>query len=1514
MIVKKILAVFLNLCMLASCFNTALAQSNAENDLIEAYALANSGNTAVAVFGKEPLTKNISDIAISDRNCTLTTKDGVEVYAVKKESVKGSRSSVNGRIYIDIDDSFFCNNTDGSEFVVTVDYFDCDMTNFNIKYDGLYGITDSETFYTTNSGKLKKHSFVISDAKFSNGITKSGTSKGYDIELGYETYERAATPRTTYFAGITVKRIPAKYPVMAVIESDTTGHIFDYADKPHFTNTVTNYSDSAKTVNIKYTAQNKLGNVEWTASEKVSLSAHESKKIAVNPQINTYGLYYLTADIGGDFTAETQFSYINTAQDGLYNERLGVNVGINDERPVEYTETVLKLTKKLGTRNIRTSVYWQWNEGANGITMGHAKNSMEAVKNADMDPIWLIFGGNAQYGIGDNTLGTNLTQIGHYADFANYVIDNYGGDKIEIWNEPNLSSFATNGTAQNYAYFASNAAKLIHEKHPEVRLGALSLCGITSSESTHHTNEFTQELINTEAYQNGYLQAGTYHPYSWFGAPEKSGMLEGTMKLHDMITEQTGTNAKVWLTEVGWHTAQSSNAMHNPREQSAYHQRNFVIWDAEPELEYYDIYNLVKNGNLKDEQEDLFGIVDSDVASESGIPFLATEAYAALANMNNIMAGCSKPVKVETGISDVYAYKLKNEKRGNDILTFWRYSDKTNAAISVNLGTTSVTYVDSYGNETVLESDNGIYELVPDVELTYLVGDFDNVSITESDMTVSELNLNIESEGCASFTVDGINNASKAVIKEKKFVLSSGGNVKNGKAEFEVTAPELRDNKTSFTVLLKDGNAVRSAFRIYLDKQKNVGVGFKEDFSDFTLEYDTEINNRINNWWIEGSDNSDVKKYVWTETVTDRLGNTMKDALCLAPTANKSGVKSMRGGRAWTQYLQPGETMTVEMDIMAETGADLAIGMANSDTDKVEDCVGYVLFRLNPQSNGYDESKLYYGGAQNAWTDNKYAIGDLNFVRDEVNHIRIDYTLNSDVSNYTKDTMKVTLSNSAGDNQTKEIKTNYRTVGANQPSPLTAIKGITILKFDTTKKVYLDNVNVYLNETKTDAEKYYYLKENFATYENAPNDKGEPYKWRIETENNQTAGTDGKTFLSLENFENDKGDYLDSALKIGSTAGLNFPTNAASTKIRGGIGWEGEIGTGGWGGTWNENYAINVELDIVPQADTKFDLKLFTDKDEIPEHTYTISTLFYIEDGKIKTRGDSSNKENMNNLTLKFGEINHIKAQYVIHPNSASGKCSDQVVLTLTNSAGENQTQRDEYVNYKPEGNGFSKIKGIALWKYDSTSSVYIDNLEVYKENVTKPTATISSTDINEGENLTVSFDKEMCADSMKYIKILTADGSAVEYVGNLSDDGKTYTINASLKGGTEYILNVPTTVKDKTGISLLSEAEARFMPITLNSRLSVMDDEKESSSTDKISAGDEVIVNVTLSNDKNLQTVLLILAGYDENGKMTSIKSAKVTATKATKPVSMRAGDGVKYKVFMWNAFDGAPLCANLQ
>lgn len=1391
------------------------------------------------------------------------------------------------------------------------------MTNFNIKYDGLYGITDSETFYTTNSGNLKKHSFVLSDAKFANGITKSG--KGYDIELGYATYSRAATARTTYFAGITVKRIPAKNPVMAVIESDTVGHIFNYADKPHFTNTVTNYSDSAKTVKVKYTAQNKLGNIEWTSTESVSLSAGETKKTAVNPQINTYGLYYLTAQTDDDFTAETQFSYVNTAQDGLFNERLGQGLHINDENPVERSKTILDLVKKSGTRSIRSSVYWQWNENENGITMGHAGKTMEAIKETGMDPLWMMYGGNAQYGLGDNALGTNLTDIGHFADFANYVIENYGGNKIEIWNEPNLTSFADNGSAENYAYFASNAAKLIHEKHPEVHLGALSLCGITSSESTHHTHEFTQKLIDTEAYKNGYLYAGTYHPYPWNGAPEKSGMLEGTMELNDMISDQTGKDTKVWLTEVGWHTAQSSSAMHNPREQSAYHQRNFMIWDEVPEMECYYIYDFVKDGNLKDEQEDLFGIIDNDVAPESGIPYLVTEAYAALTNMNNIMAGCSKPVKVETGISDVYAYKSKNEKRGDDILTFWRYSDKINAAISVNLGVTSVTYVDSYGNETLLESDTGIYELVPDFELTYLAGDFDNVSITESDMSVSELNLNVLSEGSASFSIDGIENATKAVIKDKNFVISSGGGVKNGTAQFRVTAPELRDNKTSFTVLLKDGNAVRSAFRVYLDKQESIGVGFKEDFSDFTLEYDTEINNRINSWWIEAQDNSDVKKYVWTETVTDGLGNTMTDALCLAPTADKSGNKQMRGGRGWTQYVQPGETLTVEMDIMAETGADFAIGMANESTDKVEDGLGYALFRLNTESSSYDESKLYYGAAQNIWTPSSYTIGDLQFVRGEVNHIRIDYTMNTDVSNGTADSMKVTLSNSAGDNQTKTVKTGYRSTGDNQPAPLTAIKGLTIIKFDSAAKVYLDNINVYLNETETAAEKYYYLQEDFASYENAANDKGEPYKWRIETQDNEATGKNGEAYRFLEDFENDSGDYLDSALKLGPTKDIEFYNNNAKD-IRGGVGWEGEIISAGYTGYllgyWRNNYAAIAEMDIVPESDTNLDIMFYTDKDSIPEHS-RIASMFHIKDGKVYTHGTSGNADSgldeMTDLTLKIGEVNHFKVQYVIHPNSGSVKIDDQVILTLSNSAGESQQHVDKYVNNKA-ADGFTAFKGIGLHKYDTTSTIYIDNIEVYRENVTKPTAAISNTDINEGDSITVTFDKAMCADTMKYITVKKADGTNIDYIGRLSDDGKTYTIAADLKGGTEYILNVPENVKDKSGVTLANKAEARFMPVTLNSRLTVTCDGDELSAADKISAGDEVIVNVSASNDKNLQTVLVILAGYDESGKMMSMNSTKVTVTKATKPVTMRAGDGDNYKVFMWESFDGKPLCANLQ
>ena len=254
---------------------------------------------------------------------------------------------------------------------------------------------------------------------------------------------------------------------------------------------------------------------------------------------------------------------------------------------------------------------------------------------------------------------------------------------------------------------------------------------------------------------------------------------------------------------------------------------------------------------------------------KSGVPLLASETFAALTNINNILAGCEKPVKLDTGDENVHSYKYRDNGRGRDVVTFWRESDNVNTAVSIDLGVNSVIFADSYGNETVLESEDGVYNLVPDVEVNYLIGNFSNAGITNSEMEISALNIDVLSEGIADVKISGISDASTAEIKESDFVTLQNSGIEKGNADLKVALPELTDSTTSFNILLKDGNKVRSVIRIYLNKRNTLGANFFDDFSNYSYSLDTGENNRKDSWWIESQGNEDVDDYIRVKSITD---------------------------------------------------------------------------------------------------------------------------------------------------------------------------------------------------------------------------------------------------------------------------------------------------------------------------------------------------------------------------------------------------------------------------------------------------------------------------------------------------------------------------------------------------------------------------------------------------------------------------------------------------------------------
>lgn len=830
---KKLISSFLAVCSIAACFSNAAVITAAPT------AAETDTNIASATFGSKTEKSNIKSVAEAG-DCTLTNHNGNEALKIYRQAAKHQFSSSMGKIYIDLDDEFFCGNTDGSQFKVTVDYLDFNKSCFTIFYDSLTGKKEEEVVYGGQTNLVKSHTFILDDANFANGIDGNGAAGSYDIEIGFPEWYNVAFARTAYISGITVERIPAKYAVMAEMKSDVPGHIFNFNDVPMFSHTLTNYTDEEQTVSVTYTAEKKSGGIEWQETEELTFAPREVKTFDKNLGINNYGMYFYNVNISNDnfdYNNDTQFSYVNTAKDGLYNERFGYSshIGIYPET----ARTQLDIMRKSNTNSIRDGFTWTWTENSNGI--GEDTAFIASLwKEYDLDGVALVMGGNTVLGYTEKDFDLPTTDHGAEG-FASYIDKLVAAGipedaKIELWNEPNLTNFAANSSGKNYALFATKVSRILSERYPDMEFGGLALCGIGSSETTHHTHEFTQALIDEGGFDT--IGAVTMHPYYALAGPDSGYMIDNVYELVNMVKD-AGYDVKIWNTEIGWTKGDSggAEAVFTAREQSAYHQRYFVLWDEHPEFEYYFLYDFMKDGKLRDEREDLFGIIDNTLAPESGIPYLATEAYVSLTNMNNILAGAERPVEIETNVGKTTAYQYRNNARNEDILAFWRVEDDDTEVMHVNLGCNSVRFVDNYGNEKVLTSANGEYDIVPDFDMNYLIGNFGNVSIGPSNMTVSSVYANAISKDMVKVELSGLTNATSVEIEEDGFVeFLTGSEVVDGKVTLNIALPELRDDEMGFRLVVKNGEENVTTMRVLLKKSEvvNATLGISIKNQDYT--------------------------------------------------------------------------------------------------------------------------------------------------------------------------------------------------------------------------------------------------------------------------------------------------------------------------------------------------------------------------------------------------------------------------------------------------------------------------------------------------------------------------------------------------------------------------------------------------------------------------------------------------------------------------------------------------------
>lgn len=710
------------------------------------------------------------------------------------------------------------------------------------------------------------------------------------------------------------------------------------------------------------------------------------------------------------------------------------------------------------------------------------------------------------------------------------------------------------------------------------------------------------------------------------------------------------------------------------------------------------------------------------------------------------------------------------------------------------------------------------------------------------------------------------------------------------------------------------------------DSTDDIKYLINDDFSDFELVptgtwvggkdstpsgwKNTETNNGIDNWRIEGNnENSGIGDYV---TKADKNnGSNGETLLNNALRLSRMMGSNIYGARVWNDNIGAGDTLTIEYKVWVGDKAEFGIGLVDESrtiTTYEDNPNAYLFYVLE------DNSTLLNAKYHLNYVDaNSYEEWDkIDFKKNEVNDVKIEITMNDDVSSDTDDTIKMTVINSAG--TTSQSKTHrFRSSNGGSNPKICSIKGISFQSRRTTDKtytdeehaVYLDDVKVYKSQpsdTKT------LINEDFSNgYGNWKMQGNDGYK-NVALDGWVEAPKD----LVVENDGSESTKLMDGAFYAGENETAETERKAF-LRMRRDFDNKEIVGAG---------ESFTAEFDIYADEYAKLSVTLVgandNDNDLTPRSTvfFAYSTeytngkstqdVFHSTTQSNATAGANANK--YNGLIFKRNEVNHVKIDYVVNEDMSAGK-KDSATVTLTNSEGTASVTGEMDFRNSEVSNPLNGIKGITIEKMRVNKSgvMYIDNIKITKH-VTVPTAEITA-DLNADGNssATVTFSEEMTADGIKDVFVKDNLGNKVTLgEGTLDSTGKIYTlpITGTLTAGTAYSVVVPATVTDKLGNRMQASTSKSFIAQTAKSSIT------QNITDNKGADYDLLRITAVAEKDYAEKTINVLVAGYDADGKLVSVKkdsfkgadgyTALKGMTKAT-----------TYKAFLWDAQSGKPLCA---
>lgn len=712
---KKIVAALAALSLMCQC---AFAQGINDTEVPVAEVTFSDGMTKNGSIASATMATS-ANIMVNDRGG-------------RKGWLLNSASDTSGSIRINLADGFAKGNSDGTEYVVEVDYLDADKSVFNIIYDSMTSATkETKCVYLGTSQEWTTARFTLDDALFSDRLYG-----GYDLCVTVRSKSIRFSSGNVLIGGVRVYKYKAKNPVrISGIKSSELGNIFGNAQDKKFDVEYTNYSNEEKTFTVNYTAADSGKATVSEAKETMTLAPKEVRTVSVPVGGDRYGLYNFAVSLAGNgfsHSDEVPYSYINNCTDGSKNKDFGYNIHWDwaGYDPYEGIEVI----KKSNAGFVRKSFAWAAVDPTNAGKYSfrftkECQDIVDALKDSGVELNLLLCYGNTKYE-GTHNQSIPVTDEGKaaFVQYTDFIVRQLQASNLpvrsyEIWNEPNIKSFNKGGaSATQYGELALMTAKKIRELDPDSEIGVMSITDMAGGA----TEDFFRDVLDIKDIGK-YVDAIAIHPYSHGVAPE-IGHVESTVKFKNIFKEKMGFEPIVNYSELGYHS--NSAITGTTFRQAIVNVRNYIMYNAQGLTGAFAFYDFSRDGSNDAYNEANYGHVETAIPDAAKVNYAARENFIADANMNKVLMNARIHKKISE-TDGVYAYIFRRADDGGLAMPLW-YTGQSPRIFSFKCSAPSLKLIDIYGNEETVYGKDGVYSLMIGEAVQYIEGDIDDVALCDN--------------------------------------------------------------------------------------------------------------------------------------------------------------------------------------------------------------------------------------------------------------------------------------------------------------------------------------------------------------------------------------------------------------------------------------------------------------------------------------------------------------------------------------------------------------------------------------------------------------------------------------------------------------------------------------------------------------------------------------------------------------------------------------------------------------